>query len=165
MRRKARNFNCSVMKILFPGSFDPFTSGHADLVERALKIADSLVVAIGVNPAKKTLWTPSERLEAISRYYAADPRVSVMTYEGLTFNLMKKVGADVMLRGVRSAADFEAERSLADANRIVGGVETLLMVSDPAYQHVSSSLVRELIGLGHPVDGMMLDTFIIPESK
>lgn len=153
------------MKILFPGSFDPFTVGHADLVRRALAIADSVVIAVGINPEKKSCWSASQRVDAIRRYYAGDTRIEVMSYSGLTCDLMRKVGADVMLRGVRSVADFETERNLADANRAIGGAETLLMVSEPAYQHVSSSLVRELTGLGHSVKGLMIDTFPIPDDK
>lgn len=149
------------MKVLFPGTFDPFTVGHADLVRRALEIADSIVIAVGVNVSKKCMWSASDRVDAIRRHYASEPRVTVVSYSGLTFELMRQTGCDVMLRGVRSVADYEAERSLADANRAVGGAETLLMVSDSRYQHISSSLVRELISFGHPVSGMMIDSFVL----
>lgn len=153
------------MKILFPGTFDPFTMGHADLVRRALNIAGGVVIAVGVNMSKKCMWSASDRVEAIRRYYADEPRVKVVSYTGLTFDVMRQEGCDVMLRGVRSVADFEAERSLADANRAVGGAETILMVSEPMCQHISSSLVRELISFGHPVSGMMIDTFAVPERN
>lgn len=153
------------MKILFPGTFDPFTVGHADLVRRALKIADSVVIAVGVNVSKKCMWSAPDRVDAIRRYYSDEPRVTVVSYSGLTFEQMRQTGCDVMLRGVRSVADYEVERSLADANRTVGGAETLLMVSDSQYQHISSSLVRELVSFGHPVGGMMIDTFAVPEKE
>lgn len=149
------------MKLLFPGTFDPFTTGHADLVARALRVADSIVIAVGVNPAKKTLWSAEERVEAIRKYYASEPRISVVSYSCLTMDLLQETGADIILRGVRTVADYEVERNLADANRAIGGADTMLLVSSPEYQHVSSSLVRELIEFGHPVDGMMIDTFVI----
>lgn len=149
------------MKLLFPGTFDPFTTGHADLVARALRVADSIVIAVGVNPAKKTLWSAEERVEAIRKYYASEPRISVVSYSCLTMDLLQETGADIILRGVRTVADYEVERNLADANRAIGGADTMLLVSSPEYQHVSSSLVRELIEFGHPVDGMMIDSFVI----
>lgn len=150
---------------MFPGTFDPFTAGHADLVRRALNMADSVVVAVGVNMFKKSMWSAEDRVEAIRAYYASEPRVTVMSYSGLTFELARRLKADAILRGVRSVADFEAERSMADANRATGGVETVLLVSDPAYQHISSSLVRELISFGHPVPEMMIDTFTVPKCE
>lgn len=149
------------MRILFPGTFDPFTTGHADLVRRALRVADSIVIAVGVNSAKKTLWSAEERVEAIRKYYESEPRISVVSYSCLTMDLLRETGADIILRGVRTVADYEVERNLADANMAIGGADTMLLVSGPEYQHVSSSLVRELIGFGHPVDGMMIDTFVI----
>ncbi len=149
------------MRILFPGTFDPFTTGHADLVRRALRVADSIVIAVGVNSAKKTLWSAEERVEAIRKYYESEPRISVVSYSCLTMDLLRETGTDIILRGVRTVADYEVERNLADANMAIGGADTMLLVSGPEYQHVSSSLVRELIGFGHPVDGMMIDTFVI----
>jgi len=147
------------MKLLFPGSFDPFTVGHADIVSRALRLADHVVVAVGVNSGKKPMFTPDERIEAISRYYEGNDRVSVIAYDGLTIKAARETGADAILRGVRSNADYEMERNLADINRALDGTETIIMVTSPEYQHISSSMVRELIGFGHPVDGMMIDTF------
>lgn len=147
------------MKLLFPGTFDPFTVGHADLVRRGLEIAGSIVVAVGVNREKKTLFPADVRTEAIRRYYADEPRVTVVEYSGLTANAVRENGADAILRGVRDVTDFECERRLADANRAVCGVETVLLVADPSLQHVSSSLVRELMSFGHPVDGMILSTY------
>lgn len=147
------------MRLLFPGSFDPFTVGHADLVERGLAVADSIVIGIGVNSGKKSLFTLQERLDRIGAYYAGEPRVEVRAYDGLTMDFVRETGADAILRGVRSFQDFEGEKILADANLKIGGVETLLMVSKPEFQYVSSSVVRELLSYGRSVDDMVISTF------
>jgi len=151
------------MKLLFPGSFDPFTSGHANLVERALKFADSVVIAIGVNESKKCMYTSAERLKAIEQYYVDNPRVKVMEYSGLTMDMAHNVGADAILRGVRSVNDFETEQELAAVNASVGGVETVVLYADNSLQHVSSSMVRELSSFGRPVNEFIVGTF--PEKK
>lgn len=164
MRMRARYSNKN-MKLFFPGSFDPFTSGHANLVVRALKFADSVVIAVGVNESKRCMFTADVRVDAISRHYASEGRVSVIRYEGLTVDAFRASGADAILRGVRSMSDFENECVMADANRALGGVETILLPSDPSLQFISSSLVRELINFGRPVDGMMLETFNITHSE
>lgn len=147
------------MKLLFPGSFDPFTIGHLDLVQRALKIADSVVIAVGINESKKCMFTAQERVDAIARFFESEPRVSVLSYSGLTMDMVRKTGADAILRGVRSVSDFEFERNMADVNGKVGGVETIMLASAPQLQHVSSSVVRELALFGHDVSDMIIDTF------
>lgn len=147
------------MKLLFAGSFDPFTTGHADIVARALRLADSVVIAVGVNENKKCMFTSAERVEAISRYYSADPRIEVMSYNGLTVDLASQIDADALLRGVRSSIDFEFERNLADVNREIAGLDTVLLMADQKLQHISSSMVRELHSFGHSVKGMVIDTF------
>lgn len=147
------------MKLLFPGSFDPFTTGHADLVERALKVADEVVIAIGINENKQALFTVDERSQAIAAYYSGNKRIRVITYNGLTVDVLHMAGCDAILRGVRSVTDFETEREMCDVNRAIGGAETLLLVADQSLQHVSSSLVRELLLFGRSVDGLIIDTF------
>lgn len=147
------------MKLLFPGSFDPFTKGHLDLVQRALKIADSVVIAVGVNESKKCMFTAQERVDAIARYFASEPRVFVMSYSGLTMDLVRETKADAILRGVRNVTDFEFERNMADVNAKVGGVQTIMLASAPELQHISSSVVRELALFGHDVSDMIIDTF------
>ncbi|MCQ2110884.1 MAG: pantetheine-phosphate adenylyltransferase [Bacteroidaceae bacterium] len=147
------------MKLLFPGSFDPFTIGHLDLVQRALKIADGVVIAVGINESKKCMFTAQERVDAIARFFESEPRVSVLSYSGLTMDMVRKTGADAILRGVRSVSDFEFERNMADVNGKVGGVETIMLASAPQLQHVSSSVVRELALFGHDVSDMIIDTF------
>ena len=149
------------MKLLFPGSFDPFTIGHADLVERTLKLGAEVVIAIGINEEKKPLFSTSQRLDAIRAYYKDYPAVSVIEYKGLTVDAVRENGCDAILRGIRSVTDYDKERNLADINRSIEGVETVLLVSSPAVQHVSSSLVRELISLGRSADELMIETFKI----
>ncbi len=147
------------MRLLFPGSFDPFTIGHADLVERALAVADSIVIGIGVNSGKKSMFTVQDRLERIGAYYENEPRVEVRSYDGLTMDFMRETGADAILRGVRTVSDFESEKILADANLKIGGADTLLLISKPEFQYVSSSVVRELLSYGRSVDDMVISTF------
>ena len=137
--------------IVFPGTFDPFTTGHASLVERALPLCSRLVIALGYNPAKASADTVASRVEAVSALYAGEPRVEVRSYTGLTVDLCHQLGARWMLRGVRSVADFEYERNLADINRRIGGVETLLLFTLPELACVSSSTVRELAFHGHDI--------------
>lgn len=145
------------MKALFPGSFNPFTKGHADIVERALKLFDEVVVGIGVNAAKRA---PSQEEvqahERLKAYYKDNPRVQVTEYSCLTVDLCQNLGIDVIVRGVRSMKDFEYERQMADVNRKLTGVETVVLFADPAYESLSSSLVREIAAYGHDVS-----TFII----
>lgn len=139
------------MLLLFPGTFDPFTIGHASLVERALPMCDRLVIAIGYNPSKSSAETVAERVRNIERIYASEPRVSVVSYTGLTVDLCRRLGAGWMLRGVRSVADFEYERNLADINRRLAGIETMLLYSLPELSYISSSMVRELAMHGHDI--------------
>lgn len=136
---------------LFPGTFDPFTIGHKSLVERGLTCVDEIVIAIGINEKKKTYYTLEQRIEAIRRLYADEPRVRVVSYSGLTVEVAQREKAQFILRGIRSVIDFEYEKSIADVNRQLTGIETLLLFTEPAYAHVSSSVVRELLHFGKDV--------------
>ena len=138
-------------KALFAGTFDPYTRGHHSIVTRAFAMFDKVVVAIGRNAAKSTTCSIDERMESIARLYANEPRVEVVTYEGLTTDYAREVGACCLLRGVRSVKDFEYERDLADVNRAISGIETVIMVSEPQYAAISSSVVRELMSYGKDV--------------
>ena len=130
---------------LFAGSFDPFTKGHKDIVDRALaSVADEVVVAVGVNFQKACMFSLEERVQAIKDVYKDNPKVSVKAYEGLTTDYAKEIGADFLLRGVRSVKDFEYERDIAEVNRRLTGIETILMLSAPELSCISSSVVREL---------------------
>lgn len=139
------------MKCLFPGSFDPFTLGHKSIVDRTLQFAEEVVIAIGVNAGKKSMFSLEERMVQIQKVYADEPRVKVASYEGLTTNFAESIGATAMVRGVRTAQDFEFERMLADVNRKLTGIETILLITEPQYSAISSSVVRELLSYGKDV--------------
>ncbi len=140
---------------LFAGSFDPFTKGHYALLVRALQMFDRIVVAIGANSAKKCMFTLDERIDAIKRAFADEKRIEVTTYSNLTMDFAKEVGADVLLRGVRSVKDFEYEREIADMNFRLGGIDTVLLISEPQYSSISSSAVKELITYGKDVSSLL----------
>ena len=142
-------------KVLLPGSFDPFTLGHADIVKRALELFDEVVIAVGYNE-QKTGWLPvEERVEAIKRLYKDEPRVRVESYTGLTVDFAKKLGAAAIIRGVRTAADFEYEMQMADVNRQLTGIETILLYAEPVLASVSSSALRELQHFGVDVSAYL----------
>ncbi len=140
---------------LFAGTFDPYTRGHHSIVERALTIFGKVVIAVGCNSGKQCMLSVEERVAAIAELYSDDSRVEVLAYDGLTMDFAREVGATVLLRGVRSVKDFEYERELADVNRKVGGMETLLMLSEPEYASLSSSVVRELLRYGKDVSSLL----------
>ena len=131
---------------IFPGSFDPFTIGHKNIVDRALEsVTDEVIVAIGINYEKKYMFSLEERLQAIREVYKDEPRVRVESYEGLTTDFAKRVGGHFLLKGMRSVKDYEYERDMAEVNRRLTGIETVLLFTDAQYSSVSSSIVRELI--------------------
>lgn len=136
---------------LFPGTFDPFTIGHESLVQRALGLVDEIVIAIGVNESKKTYFSLEQRLFMIGNFYENEPRVEVGYYDSLTIDFAKKTGAKYILRGIRSVNDFEYEKTIADMNRALSGIETFVLFTEPALTHVSSTQVRELLRYGHDV--------------
>lgn len=138
-------------KAIFPGTFDPFTIGHDALVRRALNIVDELYIAIGINTGKRTMLALDERMERIAALYREEPRIHVVSYEGLTTDFAQSIGAQFIIRGVRSAIDFEYERNIADVNRMLTGIDTLLLISEPQYAAISSSMVRELMHFGKDV--------------
>ena len=136
---------------LFPGSFDPFTKGHQNIVERALPLFDRLVIGIGRNTTKQTLYTPEERQQQIAALFTNEPRIEVRIYDVLTVDFAMSVGAQYVLRGVRTMADFEYERTIADVNKRLAGLETVLLFADADTASISSSLVRELKAFGKDV--------------
>lgn len=135
------------MKIaVFPGSFDPITVGHINLVKRALPLFDKVIVAIGVNSQKKHLFDLEQRKEWIEKVFAKEDKVEVATFEKLTAHFCNKVGARYLLRGLRNASDFDYEKTISQLNNIVGeGLETVFLISNPEYSHISSTIVREII--------------------
>ena len=142
-------------KAIFAGTFDPYTRGHHSIAMRALAMFDKIVIAIGHNSEKSAMSTLEERIAAISRLYAEEPRIEIAAYEGLTTDFAKAQQACCLLRGVRSVKDFEYERDRADINREISGIETLIMVSEPQYAAISSSVVRELIRYGKDVSKLL----------
>ena len=152
------------MIALFPGSFDPYTIGHYSIVERALPLFDKIVIAIGVNRNKQSLMSEEKRVEAIRSLYESNDKVEVISYDGLTVDAAKKYGARFLLRGVRQVADFEYERNLAEVNRNISGLETILLYTLPEYAHISSSIVRELASYGKDVANLLPPGMILPKK-
>lgn len=145
-------------RALFPGSFRPFTRGHADIVERALALFDEVVIAVGVN-IEKPAAVLDALVEPVRRLYDGNPRVRVEAFTGLTATFAEQCGACCIVRGVRSFKDFEYERDMADVNRQLSGVETVILFSKPELSAVSSSIVRELAAYGADI------TPYLPEKK
>ena len=144
---------------IFPGSFDPFTVGHHSIVMRALPLFDKIVVAIGTNAAKYAMMSESRRVEALRDLYADNEKIEVISYEGLTVDAAKMCGAKFILRGVRMIQDFEYEKNLAEVNRSISGLETVLLYTLPEFGHISSSIVRELIRYGRDVSSLLPDGY------
>lgn len=150
---------------LFPGTFDPFTLGHLSLLERGLCLVDEIIIAIGINLNKKTFFPPEQRKEMITRLFESNPRVRVSTYEGLTVDFAKELGARFILRGIRSMNDFEYEKNIADINREIADIETFVLFTKPEYTHISSSLVRELLTYGKSVAAFVPEDLHIDDYK
>lgn len=135
------------MKIaVFPGSFDPITSGHVDLVRRALPLFDEVIIAIGINSQKKYLFSLEQRMAWLEKVFENEPKVKVGSFKRLTAHYCKEIGAKYLLRGLRNASDFDYEKTISQLNHIVGeGIETIFLISQPEYSHISSTIVREII--------------------
>ena len=132
-------------KAIFPGSFDPITIGHIEIVEKSLKIFDEIIIATGTNPEKKYMFTESNRLNFITKYFENKKNVKAVAYDGLTFELCKKLDVKFIVRGVRNILDFEYEKNMAEFNRNLGQIETIIITSSNKNSHISSSFVKELI--------------------
>ena len=134
---------------LFPGTFDPVTLGHVDIINRALPLFDKIVVGIGLNTAKAPMFSPEQRLQWIGEIYKDEERVEGAVYEGLTVNFCKTIGAHFILRGIRYVSDFEYEKTIADANRTLDrSIETVFLTGEPKYTSVASTIVRDIIRNG-----------------
>jgi len=136
------------VRAIFPGSFDPITNGHLDVVHRSMKLFDELIIAVGRSPVKNQLFTPDERVEMIAELIADMPGVSVESFEGLTVEYAAKKKADVILRGLRSLSDVHYEFELAMTNRAVAGIETVFIMTGEQYGFTSSTLIRQVATLG-----------------
>ena len=136
---------------VFPGQFDPLTNGHLDVIRRAVKVFDELIVAVGVNPEKKELFSLDERVAMLKRVLRGLGNVRVMKYTGLTVDFVKKVKATVILRGIRDVSDLRFEFQMAQVNRAVGGVETIFIMTGEKYALINSSLIRQVVAVGGDV--------------
>mgnify|MGYP000576682129 FL=1 len=132
-------------RAVFPGSFDPITLGHVDIIKRATKIFDEIIVAIGINNEKKYLFSNDVRIKFIEDTFIKEPKIKVKKYKGLTINFCKKNNINTILRGVRNPSDFEFEKAIAHTNYKLSGVETVFLITNPEFSYISSSIVREII--------------------
>ena len=138
-------------RAIFPGSFDPFTIGHHDIVLRGLQLFDEIIIGIGHNINKREAFPLEERINAIQSAFKGEPRIQVMAYDGLTVDFAAEQQAHFILRGVRSVQDFEYERNIAEANKQLSGIETVLLYTRPEYAHISSTLLRDLHSHGKDI--------------
>lgn len=132
-------------RAIFPGSFDPLTLGHYDIIERGVTLFDEVIVAIGVNAAKKYMFSLEERKKFIEDAFKHEPKVKVVTYEGLTVNYCKEIGVEFILRGLRNPADFEFEKAIAHTNRDLAPIETVFLLTAAKTSYIASSIVRDVI--------------------
>ncbi|NIT13452.1 MAG: pantetheine-phosphate adenylyltransferase [Candidatus Dadabacteria bacterium] len=141
---------------IYAGSFDPFTKGHQNVIDRGLKVFDKIIVALAHNVSKETIFTLSERVEIIKQLYKDRDSIVVDSFEGLLVDYAKKAGSNILLRGMRSVSDFEYELQMAHANKtLYTEIETVFIVTDSDYSHISSSLIREIVTLGGSVKDMV----------
>ena len=129
-------------RFVFPGSFDPITIGHQEIIERAIPLCDELIIAVGENKEKKNMFSLKQRMDFIKETNKNNPKISVESYEGLTIDFCKKVNADALIRGLRNPADFEFEKSVAQMNRRLSGFETVFLLTSAGHAFISSSIVR-----------------------
>jgi len=143
------------VRAIFPGSFDPITNGHLDVVKRGMPLFDELIIAVGRSPVKNQLFTPEERVEMIGELIADLPGILVESFEGLTVEYAAHRKADVILRGLRSLTDVQYEFQLALTNRAVAGIETIFIMSSEQYGFTSSTLIREIASLGGDLSNLI----------
>lgn len=145
-------------RAIFPGSFDPITVGHYDIISRGAELFDELVIAIGVNADKKYMFTLEERLAFIGEAFKDNPKISLVTYKGLTVDFCKKIDAQFILRGLRNPADFEFEKAIAHTNKVLTGIDTVFLLTAASTSFISSSIVRDVIRNNGDY------TLLVPES-
>lgn len=145
------------MKVaIYPGSFDPFTNGHKNIIERGVRVFDQVIVAVAHNTTKKTVFTVEERVEIISEVFKDREDVKVDYFEGLLVDYIKRMGTNIVLRGMRTVSDFEFEMQIALANKTLSSeLETVFMVTDNEFSHISSTVIKEVTSLGGTVSHMV----------
>jgi pantetheine-phosphate adenylyltransferase len=146
-----------LVRAVFPGSFDPITNGHLDVIQRGMKLFDELIVAVGRSPIKNQLFSPEERIEMIGELIKDLPGVSVESFDGLTVEYARRKEANVILRGLRSLTDMHYELELAMTNRSVAGIETVFIMTTEQYGFISSTLIRQVASLGGDISNMVPD--------
>ena len=149
-------------RAIFPGTFDPFTIGHYSIVTRALTFMDEVTIGIGINENKNTYFPIEKRVEMIQKLYKNEPRIKVMSYDCLTIDFAQQVDAQFIVRGIRTVKDFEYEETIADINRKLAGIETILLFTAPELTCISSTIVRELLSYNKDIsmfipEGMEID--------
>ena len=150
-------------KAVFPGSFDPLTLGHEDIIKRAIPLFHEIVIAIGVNAEKKYMFSLAERKRFIEETFKNEPKVSVITYEGLTIDLCSKIKANYILRGLRNPADFEFEKAIAHTNRKLSKIETVFLLTAAKTSYISSSIVRDVIRNGGEYEKLVPEAVRVKE--
>ncbi len=143
------------IRAIFPGSFDPITNGHLDVINRGIKLFDELIIAVGRSPVKNQLFTPEERVEMIAELIEDMPGISVESFDGLTVEYAAQRKADVILRGLRSLTDVQYEFQLAMTNRAVAGIETVFVMTSEQYGFTSSTLIRQVASLGGDISNLI----------
>ena len=134
-----------------PGTFDPFTVGHLSLVKRGLAFMDEIIIAVGINESKRSYFSMEQRLSMIRDLFKNEPRIKIMSYDCLTVDFASQNNAKFILRGIRTVNDFEYEKTIADMNRTLTGIETVIIFTEPEHTHISSTVVRELLRYGKDV--------------
>tara|TARA_R110002050_G_scaffold14313_7_gene45258 strand:+ start:30350 stop:30805 length:456 start_codon:yes stop_codon:yes gene_type:complete len=145
-------------RAIFPGSFDPLTLGHYDIILRGITLFDELIIAIGVNSDKKYMFSLEDRKRFIKDAFANEPKIKVLTYEGLTVDFCKKINANFILRGLRNPGDFEFEKAIAHTNRKLSEIETVFLLTSSGKSYISSSIVRDVIKNGGDYTGLVPET-------
>ncbi|MDO6820092.1 pantetheine-phosphate adenylyltransferase [Zobellia sp. 1_MG-2023] len=145
-------------RAIFPGSFDPLTLGHSDIIQRGITLFDEIIIAIGVNAEKKYMFSLEQRMKFIAEAFKDEPKIKVLTYEGLTVDFCKKVNADFILRGLRNPGDFEFEKAIAHTNRKLSEIETVFLLTSSGKSYISSSIVRDVIRNGGDYTSLVPDT-------
>jgi pantetheine-phosphate adenylyltransferase len=148
-------------KAVFPGSFDPITLGHVDLIYRGLEIFDEIIIAIGVNADKKQLFSLEDKIQQIKNTFKNEPRIKVTSYKGLTVDFCKSINSKYILRGLRNSSDFNYEQSIAQTNSSLSSIESVFLISSPQLTHISSTIVRDIIRNGGDYKSLVPDSVAV----
>lgn len=152
-------------RAVFPGSFDPITLGHCDIIERGLPLFDEIILAIGVNSEKKYMFSLEERIKFLENSFKNEPKIKIMSYKGLTVDFCQEINANFILRGLRNPADFEFEKAIAHTNRKLSEIETVFLLTSSGKSYISSSIVREVIRNGGDYTGLVPNTVRINKKS